>query len=193
MKNIYLIPIFVILAGCSHLDTEITSANNHIIMPHYSFSVPPNKGWHIKIIGGKYEVVQVKKRIGSVVFKMRLMRNLVLNEKLKRSSAKFISKDFREHEKRIMIQQGVDKGLYKLNDVTMKEKEIGRKIFYTMSYVIKKTTYNQNSELYLFFPKVKNNDNFIVAHYSESIHVNLSNVKTHKPDFLNVLETLSVK
>lgn len=48
-----------ILTGCATLGTQITRDNNQISMPHYSFVIPADEGWHLKITGGQLEVALI--------------------------------------------------------------------------------------------------------------------------------------
>jgi len=162
-------------------------------MPHYSFVIPADEGWHLKITGGQLEVALITNKIDPFIFQIKLMRNLIFDENMKHSPANIVAKDFRELEKRTMIEQGANKGLYQLKDLTMGKEKIGGKMFYTMNYIITSKSGSQNASLYLFFPKAKDNDYFIVAHYAETIPANAFLVKSYKPDFLSTLASLSIK
>ena len=133
-----------------------------------------------------------QKKMGSILLQIKLFRNPVLDKEMQASSAKTVADDYRQLEKRIMVEQGVNKGLYILKDVKMDEEVIGNKTFYTMNYTITENSGIQRAGLYLYFHKPNNNDYFIMAHYSETIPTNALLEKTYKPDFLKILESLAI-
>jgi hypothetical protein len=178
--------------------TEVTAGNNQIVMPHYSVTVPPNEGWHLHRPGGFQELAILTKEqsstpLGAVVFEMKFMRNAVLDPSMRTQKAKQIADDFRKIEKRIMIEQGVNRGLYKLSDVKMGEERVGGKRFYFMDYRTHSSVTRQWASLYLFFPKGQGNDAFIVAHYSETMPVDVVLFNYSKSNFVDVLRTLRVR
>lgn len=192
MKQYISIVILVILVGCTTIGTEITKKNNHIQMPHYSLVVPPDQEWHIVRQDDKTEATVITKKLGPFIFQMKTMINTILDEIPKTASAKTIANDFRNIEKQIMIEEGVNKGLYQLQGLTMSEETVGEKKFYTMSYVISANTGVQRASLYLYFPKEEESDYFFIAHYSETIPLNAFLVKSFKPEFLETLKSLHV-
>ena len=126
---------------------------------------------------------------------MKIMRNVVSDDALKQATAKAVADDFRELEKQIMIEQGVNRGLYRLEDVTFGEETIAGLIFYYMNYSVVADSGKQRAALYLWFPKPERNDAFIVGHYSETMPFNavLFESYLHLPDFKSTLQTLTMR
>lgn len=120
----------------------------------------------------------------------------ILSDRLKPMSSEQVAKDYRNHEKQIMIEEGVNKGLYRLNNVAMGVDEVGEKKFYTMSYATSAGTKNQKAALYLYFPRDKDHRFFIMAHYSDMLPPGGapagSLFDAFREDFLQVLKSLSV-
>jgi hypothetical protein len=162
-------------------------------MPHYSFVLPADQGWHMRRTDENLEAVSLSKKAGNIVFQIKLYRNPILDKAMQADSARTVADDYRLLEKRIMVEQGVNKGLYNLKNVKMDEEVIGNKTFYTMNYTITDSSGIQRSGLYLYFHKPSNNDYFIMAHYSETIPANGLLEKTYKPDLLKILESLSIR
>ncbi len=174
--------------------STITNENNHIQMPHYSFTVPLDKGWYLQKIGGQQELVVVSKDINPFfVYAMRFTRNTIFDERMKRAAAKEVADDFRNLEKTIMIEQGVKKGLYKLDDVKMTEETVGTMKFYVMEYWTHSRSQKQLAFLYLFFPKEVDNDQFVIAHYSVTMAPNAVPFEFHIEDFKSALRSLEVR
>ena len=192
MKGYFFALILVLSAGCTTLGTEVTIEDNHVTMPHYSFVLPADQGWHMRRADEKHEAAIISKKMGSILLQIKLFRNPVLDKEMQASSAKTVADDYRQLEKRIMVEQGVNKGLYILKDVKMDEEVIGNKTNNTMNYTITEKSGNQRDGLYLYFHKPNNNDYFIMAHYSETIPTNALLEKTYKPDFLKILESLAI-
>ena len=85
----------VVLSGCGTLGTEVTKDNNEIKMPHYRFVVPPDHGWHLLRPDDSNEVALLTQTLGPIVFQIKMMRNVVRDEKLRSESAQFVADDFR--------------------------------------------------------------------------------------------------
>ena len=191
-RNLILFLLIFILGGCANIGTEITRTNNQIQMPHYSFVVPLDQDWYLLRPDEKSETAVLTKIAGPFTFQIKMMRNVILDENLKNASAKAVADDFRNNEKQIMIEQGVNKGLYKLQNLEMGEDMVGDKKFFTMNYIISANTGTQKALLYLYFPTDEKNDYFIIGHYSETIPPNAFLIKTFKPVFLETLSSLSI-
>ena len=108
-----LVVLLAPIVGCASMPPAVTLSNNHVQMPHYSFVVPPDRGWHIQRFDSLNESAIIGQDAGPLRFEMKLMRNIVSDEALKQATAKTVADDFRELEKRIMIEQGVNLGLYR--------------------------------------------------------------------------------
>lgn len=184
--------IVVVLSGCSTLGTEITKENNEIKMPHYLFIVPPDQEWHLLRPDDIYETAVLTKKLGPFTYQIRMMRNLIRDEKLRAASAKIVAGDFRDREKQIMIEQGVNKGMYQISYLVKGEERVGGNTFYTMDYHVVTDTATQSASLYLYFPKDEKNDAFIVAHYSETVPRNALLLESLKPEFIQILKSLRV-
>lgn len=189
----FLLMLLAPIVGCASLAPGVTRSNNHVQMPHYSFVVPPDRGWHIQRLDDPYESALITQRAGPVSIEMKIMRNVVLDDTLKQATAKAVADDFRELEKKTMIEQGVNRGLYRLENVTTGEETLGGLTFYTMEYSAIGTTSTQRAVLYLWFPKPEQNDAFIVAHYSETTAPNIFALTPFLPDFKSTLQTLAVR
>jgi hypothetical protein len=192
MNRYICVALLVILAGCSTIGTEITKNNNQIQMPNYSFVVPPEQGWHLLRPNEQYEVALMTKKLGLSTFQMQIMRNQIIDKDLKALPAKGVADNYRNLEKQIMIEQGVNKGLYQLQDLAMAEETVGDKKYYTMTYVVLSNANTQWASLYLYFPKEEKNDFFILAHYSETAPPNTVLVKSLKAEFLETLKSMRV-
>jgi hypothetical protein len=83
--------------------------------------------------------------------------------------------------------------MYQLKDVTRGRETLGGKTFYTMNYTAFQKDVSQRALVYLYFPKERDNDTFIVAHYSETIPAGAAMDKSSKPDFTSTLASLKVK
>jgi hypothetical protein len=193
LQSCFLVILLAPLAGCASLGPAVTRSNNHVQMPHYSFVIPPDRGWHIQQLDSSAESAIIGQQAGSLRFEMKIMRNVISDDALKQATAKAVADDFRELEKRIMIEQGVDRGLYRLEDVTMSEETLGGLTFYTMSYSIAADSGKQQAALYLWIPRPERNDAFIVAHYSETMPLNTFLVSKLFTDFKSTLQTLALR
>lgn len=181
-------------AGCASMAPEVTRSNNRVQMPHYSFVVPPDRGWRIQRFESPHESAVLTQSAGPLRFEMKFMRNVVSDEALRQATAKAVADDFRELEKRLMIEQGVNRGLYRLEDVTFGEETIASLTFYTMSYSVVTDSGTQRAALYLWFPEPERNDAFIVAHYSETMPPNTVLLASRLlSDFKSTLQTLAVR
>jgi hypothetical protein len=192
-RNRALLPLLLLLTGCAGLGTEITARNNRIELPHYSITVPPDEGWHLREQGGPYEFVLLVNEDGPLHFEMKLMRNTVLDASKRQASAAELADDFRDLEKTMMIEEGVKKGLYELEDVRTTEEVIGGKTFYVMSYLARGPFGTNRASLLLFFPKERDNESFLVAHFSEFFPANTVLLQSHEPHMVRVLESLEVR
>jgi len=184
--------VSILMTGCTSTPNYITKENNKIQMPNYSFVVPANKGWYIHQFEKQYEAVVITNEINPFIFQIKIMRNLILDEKKRMKTAKEIADEYRNLERQIMITQGVSRGMYQLKNLTMGEEKIRDKIFYTMSYTTQTQYGMQRAALYLYFPSVERKEGFILAHYSETIPSKAFLKKSFKPDFIRILESLSV-
>lgn len=183
------------------LGKEITADNAHLNQPHYSIVAPSDHGWYLVPCqeDESLECVSLELRHGPPeegTVRIRFMKIDILSDRLKPMSSKEVAEDYRNHEEQIMTEEGVNRGLYRLNDVEMGVDEVGEKKYYTMSYTTSARTKNQKAALYLYFPRDKDHRFFILAHFSDMLPRGGapagSLFDAFREDFLQVLKSLSV-
>ena len=189
--NLFLVTFFMFL-GCATKEIFITSDNNKINMAHFSVELPTNQGWMLAKVNENNESLTLTKKADSSFYQMIILRNFVTNRAW-RASAKYVADDYRLGEEMDMISKGVVTGKYKLMDLIKNEEMVGERKFYTMEYIMVRDGYWHKAYLYLYFPKEKEVDDFIVSHYSESILDNKLRPPSFKQDFINTLKTLRMK
>jgi hypothetical protein len=154
-------------------------------MPHYTFTAPADQGWQMERGAQHEEEVILTKEVGPIVVRMAFLMILV-PDSMRSRAAEVVADDFRELEERGMLEQGVQPGLYQLNNLVKGERTLGDRVFYTMTCETVGTSpgryQSQSAALYLLFPKSENNDWFIVAHYSESTQHSKQPDKSYKVD-----------
>jgi hypothetical protein len=179
---------------------KITAENAHRNQPHYSITVPSDHGWYLVPCreDESLECVSLELRHGPPeegTVRIRFMKIDILSDRLKSMSSKQVAEDYRNREEQGMIEEGVNKGLYRLSDVAMGVDDVGEKRFYTMSYATSASIKNQKAALYLYFPRDKDHRFFIMAHYSDMLPRGApagSLFDAFREDFLQVLKSLSV-
>lgn len=194
MKKQIFAALVVTLVGCASIGTEVTGSNNQVQFPHYSL-VLPTTGWRLNRPDETNEVAVVTLQAGpplSATFQMQFIKNGIFDERMKSWSARQVADDYRNLEKRTMIEQGVNRGQYQLSEVVMGEEMVGDKKFYTMKYATSASSQKQTASLYLYFPRDAGNSYFIVAHYSETMPPNVSLSTSFNPEFLQTLRSLRV-
>jgi len=194
MINKIFAALLLTLVGCASVGTEITSSNNKIQFPHYSI-VLPTPDWRLSRSDEHNEIAVATLQAGSplsTTFQMQFIKNSIFDERIKNWPARQIADDYRNLEKRIMIEQGVNKGQYQLSEVVMGEEIVGDKKFYTMKYTTSASAQKQTASLYLYFPREEGNSYFIVAHYSETMPPTVSLSRSFNPEFLQTLKSLRV-
>lgn len=193
MKNVtcLALALLLVLAGCAGIGVEITETNNKISLPHYSIVAPANKGWRM-VKPDQPEAVDLNmKPNNSTVFYMRFATNFVADESMKSWTAKQIADDYRNGEKADMIAKSVmSRQHVDPQDVVMGEEMVGSKKFYTMDYVRVGGGVRQSASLYLYFPKEQNIDRFVVAIFVQGTQLGVSQERSLKPEFLEVLKSL---
>lgn len=194
-RSFYLLIIIasVVLAGCMTAGIKITSNNNQINTPHYSITVPPNKGWHQSQDEGVLDLSYFEKTALPNVYIMRFSTNWVVDENMKMWTAKQVADEYRNGEEANMIMMGVVTGQYELKNVIKGDEVVGNNQFYTMSYTTIADGIEQNAFLYLHFPVERGFTRFFVALYSETSPVNESERKSFKREFIKSLQSLKMK
>jgi cobalamin-dependent methionine synthase I len=195
MKTYVSIAVLLLVVGCASIGTPVTKNNNQINFPHYSIAVPPDQGWRLLRPNEMNEVAVVTLELGpplSVKFRMQFIKNDILDERVRSLSAQQVADDYRNMEKRIMIEQGVNKGQYQLSEVMMGEETVGGNRFYTMKYTTSDSAYTQNASLYLYFLRQEKNPYFIVIHYAETMPSGVVISTKFYPEFLETLKSLRI-
>lgn len=161
-------------------------------LSHFSFTEPDNRDWKKEFVGPRKAVYSLRR--GNNYHQMVLLENVVRDPSLRRMSIPLIANHYRNSEKHNMIEMGVNKGLYELLDVTMGEKTVGGKTYYTMKYATKyKKAFNfQRAQLYLLFPEKKEVTDFLFAIYVQSAPSKKKLKESLLSDFLDVLETVRI-
>ena len=193
MLKYFIVPIFLLLAGCATTGTEITNTNNRITTPTYFITIPAKRGWKMQKNTTDPNVTYVEKNIGSNNYIMRLSINWVEQDYMKSWTAKQVADNYRNGEQANMIVKGVMTGMYTLKDVKMDKKKVGNKLFYTMDYTTVKNDLEQKASLYLYFPKKRNIGTFFVSLYSEASLSNKPLSRSFKNEFLETLNSLEMK
>jgi hypothetical protein len=173
--------------------TSVTWENKRVQMPHYSFTIPRDQVWTMQLTDDNTESVVLTNKIGPTIVQIKLLRIVVLGQDMRAQTSRVVADDYRRLEEQIMIEQGVNRGQYALNNLVRAERILGDKTFYTMTYDVVANTGEQHAALYLLFQKSQGNDSFIVAHYSETIPRRASLVKSYKSDFEGLLEMISLR
>ena len=136
-----------------------------IDMGYFSVVGPPGEGWAVNIKKDQ-ETIEFQKRNVSQstgllndITMIKVFRNWITDERLRRLSEEEVADDFRKMEEEGMIRMGVMKGVYELTDVKKDTTVIGDKKLYFMSYRTSgwsigpvRRKYINDAVLYLFFP-----------------------------------------
>ena len=119
-----------------------------IDMGYYSIKAPSGQNWGIEIDKEKRIVKFQKLKIWALSGKI-LGSTLILVTENKRLQDKWylseeeIADDYRNLEEKIMLEEGVKKGEYKLKEVKKETTIIDEKKFYTMSYKTTRGTWGE--------------------------------------------------
>lgn len=158
-------------------------------LPHFSFSAPEDDAWVEEQILNKGKTVFTARR-GAVVYRITLLESSILDEKMRKASAKDVADDFRNSEKNDMIERGVKRGLYELSDLIMGQETIGGKLYFTMKGSTSVQGGVQSGGLYLYFPSEYDNNYFLIAHYSEATRSGDLPTFSFESEFLDVLQSV---
>ena len=163
----------------------VTRDKSLVQMPHYTFTAPLDQGWQMERGDQQEEEVILTKEVGPIVIQMGFMMKVV-PDALRARAAEVVADDFRGLEERAMFEQGVQRGLYQVNNLVKGKRTLGDRVCYTMTCEIVGTSpavYQlQSAALYILFPKSEKNDWFIVGHYSESTRDSKRPDKSSKVD-----------
>jgi len=176
-----------------------TGASDRVIKTqHYLFEIPDERSWSVEKAGGPFDVVVLTKQLGEgsharTLVQIKVMRNVINERELVELSARENADNIRNVEKEVMLEQGVKPGLYQLHDVSMGEEVVSGRQFYFMDYRTETSTDLQFSSLYLFFPKARNNEWFIMAHYTQVVPKEVGSIEYSKADLMDVLRTLKLE
>ncbi|RJR15264.1 MAG: hypothetical protein C4581_12490 [Nitrospiraceae bacterium] len=189
MVNSYFL-IVLLLFGCASSFVKITRETNLITLNDVQFTAPDTGDWYIRYPGAKKDEAVLTKQLDQASIIIVVARNDIVDPQLKSKSAKEVADDFRNHEKQIMIEQGVNKGLYTIKDLQMGEIDIQGQIFYTMDYVNVAKISKVRASLYLLFPSTAQNDYFIMTLFQEATPINVE-IPDHKPVAVELLKSLT--
>jgi len=159
-----LLVLLISLFSCA-TTPEIQSGNGRRIidMGSYSVEVPPGEGWKFELAKEKGMVTFLKTIVAQESGVSILVFQNKINPDIWHLSEEQVADDFRNSEEKIMIEEGVKKGVYTLEDVKKELITIGEKKVYSMSYRkgmrIANKSYREVAILYLYFP-----DNFKETH-----------------------------
>jgi hypothetical protein len=161
-----LIALFPLLFSCATaLPGRQYTQGSVIDTDHFSVIGPPGDGWFVNSQKNQEAVEFIKRNVSqstgsrneSII--IRVFRNGITDEKLRRLNEEEVADDFREKEEVGMFMMGVMRGEYELTDVKKDSTMIGDKKLYLMSYrtsgwskVPTRQKWINDSVLYLFFP-----------------------------------------
>ena len=123
---------------------------------------------------GEQEAIQAS---GNRNITIRFFSNPILSDSIRGLTPEEIADDFRNNEINSMLELGVKKGLYQLENIKLFTDSIGEKQFYVLSYAtILKEGLTITGWLFLYVPKETNNTNIFCAHYAEILNsINYNN------------------
>lgn len=159
-----LLILLISLFSCATTPEIQSGSGRRIIdMGSYSVEVPPGEGWKFELAREKGMVKFLKK----IATEERGVSIQVFQNKISPDiwhlSEEQVANDFRNGEEKAMIEEGVKKSVYTLEDVNKEISTIGEKKVYSMSYKkrmrIGNKPYREVAVLYLYFP-----DNFKETH-----------------------------
>ena len=179
-----------LVLACVTLAASVHGETRRIVMPHYSLSTPAERGWRLKQVPEENERTTLTRKVSRSKFRIQVLVNIIRFPSLRASTPEEIADAFRGSEKSTMIRQGVERGLYRLEDLVMGETEIGGKTFFTMDYVVKSKKGTQVCSMYLCFPRPMGNEYFVITHYSETHPLGASPAVSRRGDFERLLESL---
>ncbi len=188
-----LVALASLATGCSGgRAVPVTRENRNVSMPHYSFEAPVSRGWSMRRHGGAAEATELTRGEGPVQFRIQVFWSPIFDEGLRAATAREVADHVRQTERDIMLEQGVERGLYRLEDLVMSEQEIGGRTFYTMDYRTHSDAGQEWASLYLLLPNESGNDAFLLAHYAAASPPGPDVPKPPKPDFIALLESVAL-
>jgi hypothetical protein len=193
--------VFVLLTGCGlspepvELPAQSKSEDIAIETKYYSTYLKSPERWRITKIIEDYHGVILKRANQPPFCRIMIIRKSVAEDGIAGKSAREMADAIRNREKQGMITLGVDKGLYRLKGVSMEQHVLNGKTFYTMNY---KTVPNQGqgheaASLYLYFPKITDNTDYILAHFSQTYVDPEPAGPSCRMAFIRILENLTIK
>jgi len=165
------------------------SSGAEIQFKNFSFAAPDSELLTTQVLNDRQAVFSFAK--DGAFFQLTFQENFTTDESMKNLPAHEFADKFREQEKQIMMEEGVKKGAYQLQNLEIGEELLGGKLYYTMTYTAKLGSAVQLAQLYLYFPDENEVDHFLWAHYSEAVPSQEILSKSLKNVFLNMLETVS--
>jgi len=173
-----------------------------IDMESYSITGPPGDGWSVNIQKDKHAVDFQKRNVSQSsglideVIGIRVFRNWITDEKLKRLSEEEVADDFREKEEAGMFVMGMMRGKYLLDDVKKDTTTIGDKKLYLMSYRTSGLSQGKminDSVLYLFFPADFKESHFFYCFLMAHAFIEGTREKGDLTPVIPVIKSLKIK
>ena len=201
VTRLKILPVLVFLTGCAlspqPVDLAVQSKSDDLAIEtrYYSTYLKSADRWTITQIIADHDGVILKRETQPPVCRIMIIRKSVAEDGIAGKSAREMADFVRRREKQGMIALGVDKGLYQLKNVSMDEHVLNGKTFYTMNY---QTASNRGSgyetaSLYLYFPKITDNTDYILAHFSQTYVDSEPAGPSCRVDFNRILENLTLK
>ena len=167
-----------------------------------SITGPPGDGWSVNIQKDKHAVDFQKRNVSQSsglideVIGIRVFRNWITDEKLKRLSEEEVADDFREKEEAGMFVMGMMRGKYLLDDVKKDTTTIGDKKLYLMSYRTSGLSQGKminDSVLYLFFPADFKESHFFYCFLMAHAFIEGTREKGDLTPVIPVIKSLKIK
>jgi len=172
-----------------------------------SITGPPGDGWFVSIQKDLSGTIDFQKRhvsqstgLVDESIGIRVFRNLVTDEKLRRLSEEEVADDFRRMEEVGMWKMGVMRGQYLLTDVKKDTTTIGEKKLYLMSYRTSglskgptRQKWTNDSVLYLFFPADFEESHFFYCFLMSHLFIEGTLEKGDLTPVIPVINSLKIK
>jgi len=198
---------FLLLLSCATTGQFQRYTQGSIIdMESYSITGPPGDGWSVNIqkdrgtIDFKKQHVSQSTGLVDGYTSIRVFRNWITDEKLRRLSEEEVADDFRKMEEVGMWKMGVMRGQYLLTDVGKDTTTIGDKKLYFMSYRTSglsqgptRQKWTNDSVLYLFFPPDFKESHFFYCFLMAHAFIEGTREKGDLTPVIPVIKSLKIK
>ncbi len=157
MLRILPILFVIFISSCMTADKKGGPGKEYIVdAGTYSIIVPNAADWKINVDKAsglidlsKSVIFWNGKVLGDVTIK--IFQNNLTKQKFNLTEDQ-VADDYRDLEEQVMVEEGVKKGKYKLEQLNKTTTAMAGKKLYTMSYRTFTTTAGGNAILYLYFP-----------------------------------------